>query len=1019
MCAALLWAFPAQAQTGEVSGRVVDETTGQPIEGAQVVVVGTNIRGQSRVDGLYNLVNVPVGSRQVRVMIVGHATQTATLTIQPGVTVTLDFTLSRAVISLDAMVVTGQAGAVSRREIGNSVSTIGAEQIANLPIRDVGQALQGLAAGVTVMDNSGQVGVGQRIRLRGINSVTMGNQPLIYVDGVRILDRALNDDPETGNLAPSPLHDINPEDIERVEVVKGAAATTLYGTEASAGVIQIFTRRGSSGAPRWSISIDQGFNSQGHVGPPKDINPTGLGMNNCNFTGIAGDPEFATGDWMFPADTLGCPQSGSWFQNGWMQRYNVSVRGGREDINYFISARWGSEDGTVNPQNSTDYSVRANLGFSLGPTMTLQFNNNYARRDNTWIPDGDNAEGFALNVWRGPNGYTPNNDDSQVFDLSLKQLSNHYTTGLTLNWNPLPSMTHRVTAGIDFVESDYREFRPWGFYYDVLGDREDDEWQRRTLTLDYSGTWSTRLTEGVGSSFSVGAQMYDEYRYGLNGFGYEWAGPGEFLVDNAARTEAFESRSTVTNGGFFFNEVLSFADRIFLTGGIRFDGFSTFGENYGLAAYPKLSLAYTISDEGFWPSWWEGMKLRAAWGESGRAPGNFDAIRTWDPVSGDEGQPAVTPATVGNPDLGPERSRELEFGFEGSMFNGRVGFDVTRYLQKTYDALIAVQQVPSNGFIGTQLENVGELRNSGWELQLNADVIRNPTFGWNVGVRYSTQKSQVWDLGGFEDIYVSWRQNLRPCTSAGTNGARILSEEALRQLVHQGRYSDEGAVDRADLGLLKYVECPIPGYWHDVIVNDTATAENPWGTTAAGVRPEMEERYLGPTYPKQTLGVNMQFSVGRWLTIDAVGESQLGHVLSAGPAYQNARRQVWPECREVQALYNEVRAASGTTAARDALNAYELAKCISGFTTYGMWIDGADFFKLRSVSLSFRLPNSIIPGSRSAILQLQGRNLFRITDYVGVDPEVSEQGSQDSLWRQEYYNLPTHRSFIASLRLEF
>ncbi|MHC4448103.1 MAG: TonB-dependent receptor plug domain-containing protein, partial [Planctomycetota bacterium] len=298
LCAVLLWALPAQAQTGEVSGRVVDEVTGRPIEGAQIVIVGTNIRAQSRVDGLYNLVNVPLGSQQVRVMIIGYATQTATLTTQPGVTATLDFTLSRAVISLDAMVVTGQAGAVSRREIGNSISTIDAETIANLPISDVGQALQGLAAGVTVMDNSGQVGVGQRIRLRGINSVTMGNQPLIYVDGVRILDRALNDDPETGNLAPSPLNDINPEDIERIEVVKGAAATTLYGTEASAGVIQVFTRRGSSGAPRWSISIDQGFNSQGHIGPSKDINPTGLGMNNCNFTGIAGDPEFATGDWM-------------------------------------------------------------------------------------------------------------------------------------------------------------------------------------------------------------------------------------------------------------------------------------------------------------------------------------------------------------------------------------------------------------------------------------------------------------------------------------------------------------------------------------------------------------------------------------------------------------------------------------------------------------------------------------------------------------------------------------------------
>ncbi len=220
MAVAFLWALPAQAQTGEVSGRVVDEATQQPIEGAQVVVVGTNIRARTRADGLYNLVNVPSGPQQIRAMIIGHATQTASLTIQPGVTTTVDFALGKAVVSLDAMVVTGQAGEISRREVGNSLTTISADRIEALPIDNVGQALQGLAAGITVMDNSGQAGIGQRIRLRGINSVSMGNQPLIYVDGVRVIDRAYNDDPETGNLAPSPLNDFNPEDIERVEVVK-------------------------------------------------------------------------------------------------------------------------------------------------------------------------------------------------------------------------------------------------------------------------------------------------------------------------------------------------------------------------------------------------------------------------------------------------------------------------------------------------------------------------------------------------------------------------------------------------------------------------------------------------------------------------------------------------------------------------------------------------------------------------------------------------------------------------------
>ncbi|MDH3457906.1 MAG: TonB-dependent receptor, partial [Gemmatimonadota bacterium] len=778
--------------------------------------------------------------------------------------------------------------------------------------------------------------------------------------------------------------------------------TTLYGTEASAGVIQIFTKRGSQGAPRWSVSIDQGWNSLGHIGPDKSINPTGLGMNNCNFTGMSGDATFATGDPMFPADTLGCPSSGSWLRRGHLQRYNASVRGGGEAINYFISARWGSEDGIVDPQNSTDWSVRGNFGFAIGPTLTLQFNNAYARRDIVWIPDGDNAEGFPLNIWRGTNDYTPGHDDSQVLEMSLKQLTNHYTTGLTLNWTPLPGMSHRMNAGIDFAQSDYREERPWGFYYRILGDREDDEFQRRTLTMDYAGSWSTKLGSSVASSFSAGAQIYQEFTYRLNGFGYDFAGPGDKVLDNAARTEVGETRRTVTNGGFFLQEQVGFMDRIFLTAGIRFDGFSTFGEDYGMAAYPKLSAAYNISDEGFWPDWWDGMKLRAAWGESGRAPGAFDALRTWDAISADEGQPAVTPRTLGNPSLGPERSREFEFGFEAAMFNGRVGVDVTRYQQKTYDALIPVQQVPSNGFIGTQLENVGELRNSGWELQLNADVLRSAMLTWNMGVRYSTSKSQAWDLGGIEDIYVNWRQNIRPCTSTDADGNRILSAESIRQLEHQGITN----VDVNNLGLLGKVECPVMGYWNPVVVNDSAP-----GFTAPGTLPVMEERYLGPTYPTRTIGISTSFEIGRYITLDAVGEAQLGHSLSSGVAYQNARRRVWPMCREeLQSLADF---------GRDSLNAYQLARCDRNLTTYGMWITPADFFKLRSVSISFRLPNRLIPGTQSAILQLQGRNLIKITDFVGVDPEASEEGGEEVLWRQEYYNLPPQRSFIASLRLEF
>jgi TonB-linked SusC/RagA family outer membrane protein len=995
----VVFTVPAHAQTGEISGRVVDATTNEPIEQVQVVVVGSNISARSRSDGLYNLVDVPVGTHYVRAAVIGYSTMTAEVNVGAGLTTTVDFALNRAVISLDAMVVTGQAGEVSRREIGNTIAQVSSRDFENLPTPTVGDVLQGTSSSAMVMDNSGMVGVGKMIRLRGINSISMGNIPLIYVDGVRISNLSYQGDPET-NQAPSPLNDINPEDIDRVEIIKGAAATTLYGTQASAGVIQIFTKRGSTGRPRWSFVMDQGLNTLPHVGPSKDINPTGLGMN-CNFTGTGSGP-FATGDPMFPADSS-CPSSGKWDSNGWVQRYNLGVRGGGPELNYFVSGRFAREEGTVSPQFSEDYAIRGNFGFAPSRTFTITFNNMYARRRIRWIPDGNNAEGFTLNVWRGENDYTPGHQDSVALEMKLWQTSNHFTSGLGFTWDPIPGMTHRLNLGLDYAESDYTEQRDFGFWRVALGSREDDQYQARTLTLDYAGSWQTRISNSFQNRFSFGAQLYEESLYGLSGYGDDFAGPGDKLVDNAAITSAEENRFRQTNGGFFFQEELGFQDRLFLTAGIRFDGFSTFGEDYGMAAYPKLSAAYTLSDAGWFPGWWEGLKLRAAWGESGRAPGVFDAVRTWEPVAGDEARPAVTPSTLGNDSLGPERSREFELGFDGSMFAGRVGFEFTWFNQRTYDALVPVQQIPSTGFIGTQLVNTGTLENKGFETSLNVGVIRSNKFDWDLGIRYGNNDSKAIDLGGLEALSLPWRQEIRPCTDGeGNPSSEILDQETYRA----------------------NPECPVPGLWQSVVTNDSAPGFTPLGTL-----PVMETRYIGPTYPRNTWGFTTSFRFGRLLTLDAVGEAQLGHFLYAGTSYQNARRWVWPECREIVARYDAEEDAGGT--GTDVLNAWESAKCVRGYTTYGMWGEPADFFKLRTVSAAFFLP-TFIPGTRAITLLVQGRNLLTITDFPGADPEASEDGSRTELgtsdglvmFRQEYYQLPPYRSlpyrsFIISLKLEF
>ena len=983
---------PLAAQTGTVTGTVRSATNGQPIPGAQVAIPELNIGVLANNVGRYLLPNVGAGTHTVQVQYIGYTTSTAEVTVTAGAAAIQDFDLRSEAISLEGVIVTGTAGAARRREIGNSVSQLNEEAFQSAPISNVADILQGRALGVTVLDNGGQVGAGSTIKLRGNNSVSFSNSPLVYVDGVRIRERGLIHSDEA-NQQTNPFDDINPADIERIETIKGAAATTLYGTEAAGGVIQIFTKRGVAGAPAWTLTVDQGINTLGHIGPDPDVNPTGLGMNNCSFTG---DDNFPGGDSQFPADPS-CPASGSWLKTGSLQAYNLSVRGGAERMNYFVSARWGTEEGVFDTgvnangvarptQGQESWNMRGNFSFAPAEDLDIRFNTFYAHRDVTWVPDGNNAEGLLLNVFRGGRDYT-NDEDGKLLDMDITNINDHFTSGVNVLWNPMDGMNHRVNAGIDWVRNEYFEERPWGYFYVQGGNRETDERTFRKLTLDYAGTYNRDLF-GVSSSLSLGGQLYNDFVTGTNGFGNDFAGPGAKILQSGAITEAFEVNSTVTSGGFFVQEVVGLGDRLFLTGGLRVDGHSAFGQDFGLETYPKGSFSYVISDESFFPGAFGTLKLRGAFGESGKAPGLFDAARTWASVAGDNGQPGVTPDNLGNPVLGPERTREWEAGFEGTTLGDRVAFEYQYFSQRTFDALIPVTQLPSGGFVGTQLENVGEVTNSGHEVFVNLTALATNTVGWDVGLRLSTADSRVIDLGDLESINIGWRNYVRApieCTSELSNGVTFDGNGYIGQGCTPG----------------EMVYFPLPAFCHDRVQNPDEVAA-----------PDYTEHCLGSTTPKYTYGISSTMTLSQRLTLDVVGEGMGGMWLSSGTAYQNTRRQVWPLCRST---FDAI--ASGQ---RNSLTAGERALCDPSVVRYGMWTQPSDFFKIRSASLSYRVPEDILPGNiRSATLRLQGRNLFTMTDFEGVDPEAFEDGSAEVLFRQEYYNLPPMRSFLLSVQVDF
>ena len=959
----------AAQQTGTIRGTVSARVTGQPLVAARVVLLGSNRTTRTNVDGEFTLRDVTAGPRGVQVFIPGFGSQAVTVTVAPGSTVEVSFELNIVAISMDEIVVTGTAGQSRRREIGNAISTVTAEDISLAPSTTLSEVLAGRAPSTLIQMSSGQVGSGPNIRLRGSNSVSLGNHPLIYLDGIRVRNTDFGNYPDEASQNGHPLNDINPADIDRVEIIKGAAATTLFGTEAAAGVIQIFTKRGTSGAPSWTFSMDQGTSWLGHIGPSKDINPTGLGVNDCATL----DP--SRGNTILdPA----CPASGSYLHNGYEQRYNLSVRGGGDATNYFLSGKWADQKGNIQDQGSEDWALRGNFGFNPTETVTIQYNTSFSHRDIIWIPDGNNAEGFFLNAFRGDQGYTPNNNDSLVFAMDLTSAIDHFTTSAQITWTPLSGFTHRFNAGIDWINSEYTEEKPFGMYSVPLGARENDTETTRMLTGDYAATWTqSLLNDNFSSAFSFGGQMFERKTRQVNGFGEDFAGPGPKDLDAGAVTFVFERRRDVTSGGFFFQEVLGWQDRFFLTGGVRWDGFSTFGQDFGLASYPKLSASYLVSEHFWWPRLFDSFKLRAAVGYSGKAPGIFDAERLWDAIAGDDAQPGVTPDNIGDPDLGPERTREIEVGAEASLFDGRVTMDYTYYNQRTTDALVGVEQVPSLGFVGRQLTNVGLIKNWGHEVMVDINVLPSRTFNWDVGVTFSSNRSEAADLAG-QRINVGWEGSLR-----------------------------EGF--------------PVPAVFGQTLKNPDELGGSAERCREPENRTEFETDpdacgYIGPQTPTWLYGLSTRLTIGRRLTIDALGEGQGGYFTYSGTAKQTVRRGTWPACN---VLVNGV-GIRDKVLARDVADLTVRQQAMCARTPNDVeWISAADFFKLRHISLSYRVPDSWLPMFQNVTVRASGRNLLTITDYVGLDPEAIEDGSSGRQGRGGYYNIPPSKQVVFSLKIDF
>lgn len=962
--AALAIALPLAGQTGTLTG-VVTSQSAAPLSEVQVYIVGTQLGGLTTATGRYTIRNLVPGTYEVRAIRIGYDQVTHEVTITADQVTQLDFVLGEQALGLDEIVVTGTAGAARRREVGNSITQIDVADVA-APAPNLDQLLQAKAPGLTVSAGNGSSGAGSQIRLRGAVSVSQSNQPIIYVDGVRVRSDpyARNISPTEGtgrggNVTASPLNDINPADIERIEVLKGSAASTLYGTEAAAGVIQIFTRRGAAGAPRWTLQVDQGVNKLMPFAPDVDVRPPD-------------DPlvEGPRGSYSYKYLNMD-----PYLRTAHRQRYSLSVAGGAETLQYFISGQMDFNEGVLPLDHENKRGVRGNFTFTPIGSLVVQVNSAYNRTEIQNTPAGNNAQGLPLNAFRRERNYIQNPDVEAIREVYESQdittRIDRFVIGSTLSYAPGGNFDSRLTVGYDHAMQDNRQLRPYGYVLLPTGKLYTDSRNYGTLTADVVANYRVPLGSGNSVQFSVGGQSVTNDTRVVQAEGTDFAGPGDPDVDSGANRLSWETRIREVNAGFFGQALLNFSDRYFITAGVRVDGNSAFGESLGLQTYPKVSLAYVISDESFWSEDFGTLKLRAAYGQSGRAPGTFDAVRTWSAV-GYGGEPTYLPSNLGNPDLGPERTGETEFGFDWAGFNNRLMAEFTWYRQHTTDALFSVRHAPSEGFSTSQQANVGELENRGIELNLNAAVIDGENWGFNLGGNIYTNRSEVLSLGGAPPFSGggSWIEEGYPITLI--RGVTVSNPDA-----------------KADPEEVCTPE----------IVNSGAPCLN-------------LDQPLGPQAPTKIFGVNASVRMPLGIELSARGEYQGGHYIYDGPSNEGVNRNIrWPTCADYYAFTD-----NGSNEAPASMR----YRCDSRFYRRGTMIYKADFFKIRD--LTARIPlGTVIPGSANSTLTLSAQNFYRWRneDFPIFDPEMVSNSGFGEQVPSITEHIPPAASFVASIRVVF
>jgi TonB-linked SusC/RagA family outer membrane protein len=1005
--ACLLGARPAEAQDAPFTlrGTVVDAATQRPLASATVSVRNTELRAVTNAAGQFTL-RAPVnpGTYTLAVAALGRATVTRQVTLGGQQEVALGtIALTEAVIQLDEVVVTGTGMPTERREVANAVSTVRGDEINAAPAASgVDAALQGRVAGAVISENSGQPGGGISIRLRGTSTIFGGAEPLIVVDGVIIdnNDAALvglsSNATRGGSAMSNRLADIAPGDIERVEVLKGAAAAALYGSRANSGVIQIFTRRGQQGRPLISVNTEFGTSET----------PRRLALNQAPAAGYT-DVLYVTKDKKIGQPVTRYDMQDFLFRRGGTMNTQVSVSGGSDETSYYLSAGHRDETGILQATDYTRTSIRGKLTQQLSDIFEVSANANYVQSQVNNVPEGEQTIGLLTTIIFTPTTFNPE-FNSTTGRYPYAPVSGFAANPLDVinNWD-FPEEVVRLIGGLEVNARLHPDFTlRWMLGYDDY--RQESRFYRPAQSLSatdagsvsnpvrFSRQINNELTASLDRTLGpIGLNSTAGFRYTTDEADIISASasnlpPGQELVGGGTQF-ASQSFSEVRTVGGYLQERLSFNDRLFVTGGLNVEASSAFGEEERWQLFPRVGASWVVHEEPFWANSALGstvstLRVRGAYGQTGsQPPGAYLRFENYVDVaySGMAGYVAST--TVGNPDLAPERQREVEFGLEAGLFDNRALLDLTFYNQVTSDLVLPVPVAPSLG-AQQQFQNVGEVSNRGMEATLTTLNVTRSNFAWRTRFTYGRNRNRVEKLApGSDTIMVA---------SLGGDYLNAVIKGQPLGVFYGGIY------ERDANGNIVYRRVTADSLLLPSRARDTITVN--------GVKSfPFARRIIGNPHPDFTLALSNEFDVGENLGISFLLDGRFGNDVA------NFTRRITELFGTDKVVEREI---SGDTIART----FSQNPASRG-GIFEEYVEDGTFVKLREVAVRYRLGGGLTRwfGAGDAEIRVAGRNLHTWTDYRGLDPEVNLFSNNAVARGVDFATTPIPRSFVVGLNFSF